>query len=113
MTRDKKTVLSISFGIVWFSVYSWFPNPEFKDLIRTLIGVLLCIFLYLGFNWSRWVLGVLSALGLVAGLLSIVRFTSNPSMLISLGLMSLFYAYAAYTLLNPKSLKAHFSRERT
>ena len=113
MTRDKKTVLSIIFGIVWFSVYSWFPNPEIKDLIRTSIGAILCLFLYMGINWSRWVLGALSALGLVAGLLSIVRFTSNPSMLLPLGLMSLFYAYSAYTLLNPKLLNEHFNSERT
>ncbi len=113
MSKDMKTVLSVIFGILWFSVYSWFPNPEVKDLIRTSMSALLCVFLFLGFGWSRWVLGVLSALGLLAGCLAVFRFISSASMSFPLVIMSLFYAYAAFVLLNPKMLKGHFNRERT
>lgn len=113
MTRDMKTVLSVIFGVLWFSIYSWFSNLEAKDVVRTLIGASLCVFLYLGFNWSRWVLGALSVLGFIAGALAVFRFISNISMLFPVLLMSLFYAYAAFVLLNPKLLKEHFNRERT
>ncbi|WP_145924424.1 hypothetical protein [Microbulbifer aggregans] len=112
MTRDKKIVLGIVFGFTLFSVSSWFPNPELKDLVRTALGVALSVCLYLGYSWSRWVMGVLSALAVLVGVLSLVSSSVSVEQIVIIGLMLGFYGYAAFYLLNPNLLKSHFKGER-
>ncbi len=110
MSRDKKIIIGIIFGFIWFSIMSWFPSPEAKDIVRTIFGVVLCIFLYKGYNWSRWVMGVLSALAAIVAALSILAATGSFQTVVIFGLMLCFYCYAAVYLLNPKALRSHFNR---
>ncbi|TVZ37657.1 hypothetical protein P886_1999 [Alteromonadaceae bacterium 2753L.S.0a.02] len=115
MTKDKIVVIGLILGFVAFSVYSWFPAPELKDFVRTLLGVGLCLCLYLGYTWSRWVIGVLSLLGAVFGWIVLAAGLAseqlNSEVLVFLIVCS-FYSFAAFCLLNPRLLKSHFNRER-
>lgn len=113
MTRDKKVVIGIAFSFILFSVISWFPNPEIKDLVRTSLAIVLSIFLYLGYSWSRWVMGILSALAVLTGWASLASVSGNTGQLIIVGSMLAFYGYAAFYLLNPNLLKSHFKSENT
>lgn len=110
MTKDKLKVLGIIIGVIWFSVYSWFPSPEIKDLVRTALGVVLCVCLYLGYAWSRWVLGVLSLVGCVFGVIIVAEKSASSGVdhLVILAFMLFFYGWAAFYLLNPKLLKSYF-----
>ncbi len=110
MTKDKLIVLGIIFGFIWFSVYSWFPSPEIKDFVRTAIGIILCVCLYLGYAWSRWVLGILFLMGFVVGVIAVAAKSASSGVdgVEVLALMLCFYGYAAFYLLNSKLLKSHF-----
>ena len=108
MTRDKKVVIGIAFSFILFSVISWFPNPETKDLVRTSLAIILSICLYLGYSWSRWVMGILSALAVLTCLVSLSAVSGNTGQLTIISLMLVFYGYAAFYLLNPQLLKSHF-----
>lgn len=108
MTKDKKVIIAIIFGFICFSVLSWFPNPEVKDIVRTAIGVILSVFLYLGYSWSRWVMGALSALAAIIGIVALLSLSGDIRQIIVLAIMSCFYCYAAFYLLNPNLLKSHF-----
>ncbi|WP_157520262.1 hypothetical protein [Microbulbifer agarilyticus] len=110
MTKDKLIILGIIFGFVWFSVSSWFPTPEAKDVVRSAIGISLCVCLYLGYAWSRWVLGVLSLIAVVFGVIIVAANSANlgGNSVAVLALMLCFYGYAAFYLLNPKLLQSHF-----
>ena len=108
MTRDKQVVTGIAFSFLLFSVISWFPNPETKDLVRTSLATVLSACLYFGYSWSRWVMGILSALAVLICLLSLSSVSGNAGQLTIIILMLTFYAYAAFYLLNPSLLKSHF-----
>lgn len=110
MNKDKLIILGIIFGVIWFSVYSWFPNPEIKELVRTAIAIALCICLYLGYTWSRWLLGVLSLIAVLFGIVFVATKSSSLGVdgISVLAIMLCFYGYAAFYLLNPKLLKSHF-----
>lgn len=56
----------------------------------------------------RWVMGILSALAVLACLLSLSSELGNAGQLAIIILMLTFYAYAAFYLLNPSLLKSHF-----
>ena len=58
---------------VALSIYSWLPNPELKDYVRTGIACILLWFLYQGKNWARWTVGVLFALGSAFGIYALAR----------------------------------------
>lgn len=108
MKKDRKVIICIIFGFIWFSVLSWFPNPEIKDIVRTAIGMILSVFLYLGYSWSRWVMAALSALAAIIGVVSLLSLSGNMEQKIVLAIMSCFYCYAAFYLLNPNLLRSHF-----
>ena len=110
MIKDKLIVSAISLGFIFLSVYSWFPTPGIEDIVRTALGVALCVCLYLGYAWSRWVLGVLS---LVASVFSIIVFAAQSASegmnsVIFLIPVFLYYGFASFFLLNPLLLKSHF-----
>lgn len=77
-------------------------------MVRTGIAGLLCVFLFMGANWARWVLGVLAVLGIItAGIgLSNEALPSDVQVILIISLV--FYAFSAIMLLNPKALEAHF-----
>lgn len=108
MTRDKKLVIGIAFSFILFSIISWFPNPETKDLVRTSLAIVLSVCLYLGYSWPRWVMGTLSVLAVLTCFISLTAISGNAGQLTILILMLAFYAYAAFYLLNPNLLKSHF-----
>ena len=113
MSRDKKTVIAIICGVMCFSLLSWYPNPEFSDFFRTSLNAILCIFLYLGFNWSRWVVGVFSVIGVIGGVVMIFAIKDSVATILVLSILALFYSYVAFMLLNPNKLKTHFSASDT
>ncbi|WP_157960450.1 hypothetical protein [Marinimicrobium alkaliphilum] len=108
MTRDKRIIIGIIFGFFCFSVFSWIPGPEVKDIVRTTLLIVLSTFLYLGHSWSRWVIGSLSVLAATLGIFSLLSTPGNIAQAIILGIMSCFYFYAAFYLLNPRLLTSHF-----
>jgi hypothetical protein len=113
MRRDKITITVLISGLISLSFYSWYPEVEIKDVVRSSLVVALCVFLFLGHSWARWVVGVLSAMGAVLSLLLLGSIQATFNQLAPLILVGLFYVFAAYVLLNPNKLKSHFSNAST
>ncbi len=119
MSKDKIIISIIITGMMIISFLSWLPTIELTNVIRTAIGAILCLFLYLGYNWARWVVGALSALGSLMLAISLVACflakpgelfgsLNNPTVIAITSIMLIFYAFSSFYLLNPKLLKSHF-----
>ncbi|WP_417704395.1 hypothetical protein [Pseudomonas sp.] len=117
MNNQKIVVLTIIFGFVSLSIYSWFPTPETKDLIRLTINCILCWFLYRGANWSRWVMAVPSLLASVTTATMLLKIPAQTAeqitTMIGLTVMFIFYSTAAFVLINQKFIKTHFISTET
>jgi len=78
------------------------------DIVRFLLTVGLCVFLYRGVNWARWVASILFALG---GLRSLIGggtiLARSMAGLLLLG-MGLVYVASAVILLFVPTVKAYF-----
>ena len=80
--------------------------------VRFLITLFLCISLYFGKNWARWLFVVLlSAGGVVATATGVTLLTTNP-VSFSLFLMGLVYLGCALTLSLSPSVKMFLSYQR-
>lgn len=110
MTREKKAVLVIIAGFIALSVYSWFPVPEAKDIVRLLLNCVLCWFLYKGVNWSRWIMAVLSLLASGVAAIAVINLSNLTVASLGLVVMLVFYSVSAYILISQKFIKKHFSR---
>ena len=84
-----------------------------QQIVRLILTAGLCIFLYRGANWARWVASVLFALG---GLFSLFAWLIIPSIRLT-GLlqlvMGLVYGAIAIVLLFVPTVRAHFGVRKT
>ena len=110
MSNAQKLVIAIIAGFLVLSLASWLPGPETKDVVRFLLIVLLCWFLWRGAGWARWVLGVLAAIALIVAGISILRTPFQIETIVILAAMLLFYGFAAFVLLSGKWVRPHFER---
>ncbi len=119
MNKDKIIIGIIITGMMIISLLSWLPPIEISNVIRTAIGAIFCLFLYLGYNWARWVVGTLSALGTLMLAVSLVACflaepgelfgsLNDPTVIAITSIMLIFYAFSSFYLLNPKLLRSHF-----
>jgi hypothetical protein len=81
-----------------------------RDAIRLILNILLCISLYQGKNWARWVVGVLMAIGGIAGILGGLALLSGTPLAFILILMGIAYFVCVYILFFVPSVKAYFQQ---
>lgn len=79
-----------------------------QQIVRFLLTVGLCVFLYRGANWARWVAVILFALGGVMSLVGASAPSSTSMSGLLLLLMGLVYAASALILLLVPTVRAHF-----
>ncbi|THF67078.1 hypothetical protein E6C76_01435 [Pseudothauera nasutitermitis] len=105
----KSIVVSIIAVIIVFSVLSWLPSPEPKDIGRLFVNCFLCWFLFKGKNWARWTLAVLLAAG--GTMIVFVMATGQPGIekSITLYLMSFAYLVSAGLLSFSRIVASHFA----
>ena len=109
MNTPKKVVISVIVGFVWFSVVSWFPDPDARDFVRTFFGCVLCWFLYRRANWARWTIGVLSLLAVLASIPLLLSGNVSIARAILVLVVVIFYGYAAFVLLSGKYVAPYFT----
>lgn len=109
----KTAVLIIAVGFLVLSIFSWFPNPEVKDYVRTAISFVILWFLYQGKSWARWLMGVLSALASVFAVYALATLQLEPIQATPLLVMATFYVAASFLLLSGKIVGPHFDSNGT
>ncbi|MGJ8677956.1 MAG: hypothetical protein ACSHX0_10600 [Akkermansiaceae bacterium] len=82
--------------------------------VRFIVTCILSFFLFTGAPWSRWFVGISSALGVIVSLVSWFGLSgSQISMFSFLGIwmvvMAVFYGWVAYMLLFDKDVSQHFN----
>ncbi len=83
--------LSVSVATILFSILASGPHQVLQQLTRFGLTALLCVLLYQGRGWARWVLGILLGLGSILGLLSGLALLSQSFAAILLVGMGLLY----------------------
>lgn len=82
--------------------------------IRFVLTCIFAFFLWRGAGWARWLVGILSVLGVITSLIGFFGLSAaGASMFSILGLwmivMAVFYAWVSYMLLLDKDVGAHFN----
>jgi hypothetical protein len=82
--------------------------------IRFVVTCVLSFFLFTGASWSRWFVGISSALGVIVSLVGWFGLSgSSISMFSILGIwmvvMAIFYGWVAFMLLFDKDVSQHFN----
>ena len=104
----KSIVVSIIAVILVLSIFSWFPSPETKDIVRFFLNCVLCWFLFKGKNWARWIMVIL--LTLAGTMVFFVMVTSPQDMekAIVLYVVSFSYLVSAALLVFSKAVAGYF-----
>lgn len=79
-----------------------------SQTIRLFLTVVLCIFLYRGSNWARWVAGILLVFGAVTSMILGFGITSSTPAGLLIVLMGLVYSASAVVLIFVPSVRAYF-----
>ncbi len=82
-----------------------------QQLVRFALTVVLCVFLYRGAAWARWVSGVLFALGSVVSLVGGIAYLSTNTASLLLLLLGAVYAACAVVLLFIPTVREYFGVE--
>lgn len=104
-------VASLSLSVLVIVAFNIGRGPERlpQQIVRFFLTVGLCVILYRGANWARWVAGILFALG---GLGSLIGGVASLSTSIMAGLllvvMGLVYLASAVILLFVPAVRAYF-----
>jgi hypothetical protein len=98
--------LCVSITSILFSILATGPRQVPQQLIRFGLTVLLCVLLYQGRAWVRWVLGILLALAAILGLLSGVALRSQSLAALILVGMGLLYTACVIVLFFSSSVRA-------
>ena len=82
--------------------------------IRFLFTCILAFFLWSGAGWARWLVGILSLLGVITSIIGFLGLSAaGGSMFSILGIwmvvMAVFYAWVSYMLLLDKDVRSHFN----
>ncbi|MDR1994011.1 hypothetical protein [Azonexus sp.] len=105
----KSIIVSIVTIVLGFSVLSWFPTPEAKDIGRFVVNCVLCWFLFKGKNWARWVLAVFLTLGGTMGIFFVVAAPQYIEKNIFIYAISFFYLASAALLVFSRTVASYFS----
>ncbi len=108
-------VASLMISILVIVVFNISRGPERlpQQIVRFLGTIALCVFLYRGANWARWVVSILSILAGFGALLLGLDALSSSGMGFLLIAMGLVYVVSAGILLFVPTVRAYFSVEKT
>lgn len=103
-------VASLTMSLLVIVLFNLGRGPERlpQQIIRFLLTAGLCVFLYRGANWARWVGGVLFALGALGSLLGGLALLSTSIAGVLLLVMCLVYSASAVILLFVPTVRAYF-----
>jgi len=94
--------------VAFYSVFGPVGVPQ--QVVRSLLTIVLAVFLYRGANWARWATGILCAVGTVWGAVMLVRL--QPSGILVLGAMACAYAVCVIILMATPAVRAFFNFKR-
>jgi len=103
-------VISLTFSVLVIVTFNILLGPENlpQQIVRFLLTVGLCAFLYKGANWARWVASILFGLaglqGLIGGLVALSTSTAGLLLIV----MGLVYVASAIVLLFIPAVRAYF-----
>ena len=103
-------VASLSLSVLVIVAFNIGRGPERlpQQTVRFVLTVGLCIFLYRGSNWARWVAGILFALGGLGSLIEGVAALSTSMASLLLFGMGLVYLGSAVILFFVPAVRAYF-----
>jgi hypothetical protein len=107
---ERLAIILIIAILLLLSIYSWFPNPEPKDYVRTTFGLVLYWFLFDGRAWARWVVGILSAGAGLFGFYALFWMPAPDEARFLFLLLALVYTFIAFILLSPVFITEYFRR---
>ncbi len=107
----RTTVAVIAAATVTVSVFSWFPEPEYKDYVRTGLACALSWFLYQGRDWARWLAAVLFALAGAFGIYAIATLRIDALNATPLIVVTVVYTGSAILLITGRIVGPHFDRD--
>ena len=81
------------------------------QMIRFALNAILCIYLYLGANWARWVGSVLYVIGGISGLVAGASLLTTGIAVVPILLMGVIYIASACILLFVPAVKMYFGAE--
>lgn len=103
-------VASLSLSLLAIAAFNISGGPERlpRQIVRFFLTVGLCVFLYRGANWARWVAGILFALGGLGSLIGGVAVLTTSMAGLLLFVMGLVYLASALILLFVPAVRAYF-----
>lgn len=110
------TIIAILFTevvVIGYSTLAGSMDQIGTDSIRLFVTIALCVFLYAGANWARWVTGILSILSVTRGLLTLIEHPATIASRLSLLLLILMHATFVLLLLFVPAVKSYFATKST
>jgi hypothetical protein len=103
-------VASLTLSVLVIVAFNLGRGPERlpQQIVRLLLTIGLCVFLYRGANWARWVAGLLFALGGLGSLLGGLAALSTGMAGLLLIVMGLVYVGSAVVLFFAPTVRAYF-----
>ena len=103
-------VASLTLSVLAIVAFNIARGPERlpQQIVRLLLTVGLCVFLYRGANWARWVAGILFVLAGLGSLLGGVAVLSTSMAGLLLIVMGFVYLASAVVLLFVPAVRAYF-----
>jgi presenilin-like A22 family membrane protease len=119
ITTGRRIVLAVIVATLTLSVLSIFTyNVRLgqeritQQIIRYLLTIGLCVLLYKGANWARWVMGSLLGYTGVLAMFGGIAFSFNPRFSLLLIVMGMVYLAAAAALFFIPAVRAYFSQKK-
>ena len=110
MSADMSSLIvaMIALTTVVISFFSWLPEPEYTDYVRTVLACVLSWYLYRGKEWARLLSVVLYTLASIIGVLTIAAFGIDGANIEPMIIVTAIYAASAILLNIKRVVGPHF-----
>lgn len=114
LTTGRKIVVGVIIATIALSLISIITSvlvdgqPLPAHLVRFLLTILLCLFLYRGANWARWIVVILLLLAGPSAVLAGLTLLPHPGSAALLIIIGLVYTTSAILLMFVPAVRAHF-----
>ena len=120
IATGRRIVLAVIVAILTLSVLSIFaynvrlgPGHILQQIFRFLFTIGLCVFLYRGANWARWVVGILLSMAGVLAVLGGIALLLKARAGFLLIVMGMVYLASAVALFFIPAVRAYFNLRKT
>ena len=100
-------VLSIIFYIATIGI-----DKIATQIIRFILTCILCLYIYKGHSWAKWVSVVLFTIAFLVGFYNLISANENPMVIAVSSFYIIMYGLALVLLLVPKSVKEFLEHQK-